>query len=195
MARTKEFDERAVVEAALKVFWELGYDGASMEDLLAATSLSRSSLYESFGDKRNLFLRTVEAYTAQSGEARRAAFSASDGIRSGLERYLRSRVSMLAEPGDRPAGCYVTMLSASLKTADGELRSLVEGYTAAAEREIREGFSRALEAGSLPSRLSVDEWTNLFLALIWGLNVAARMGRPRNSLDAMVNGFLACMKD
>jgi len=194
MARTKEFDEKAVVEAAMKVFWELGYDGASMEDLLSATGLSRSSLYESFGDKRNLFLRTVEAYTAQSGEARRAAFSASDGLRAGLARYLRARVAMLAEHGDRPSGCYVTMLSASLKTADGELRSLVEAYTANAEREIREGFSRSLAEGALPSRLSAAEWTNLFLALIWGLNVAARMGRSKESMEDMVNGFLACME-
>ena len=125
MARAKEFDEHAVIESAMKVFWELGYDGASMEELLSATGLSRSSLYESFGDKRSLFLRTVAAYTARSGDLRRAAFNDPDGLRVGLARYLRSRVEALANSGDRPAGCYVTMISASLKTADQELRDIV----------------------------------------------------------------------
>jgi len=193
MARAKEFDEHAVIESAMKVFWELGYDGASMEELLSATGLSRSSLYESFGDKRSLFLRTVAAYTARSGDLRRAAFNDPDGLRVGLARYLRSRVEALANSGDRPAGCYVTMISASLKTADQELRDIVARYTAEAEREIHAGFSRALDAGVIQGRLTVDEWSNLFLALTWGLNVAARMGRPRATLDAMVNGFLACL--
>jgi TetR/AcrR family transcriptional regulator, transcriptional repressor for nem operon len=193
MARAKEFDEQAVIESSMKVFWELGYDGASMEELLSATGLSRSSLYESFGDKRSLFLRTVEAYTARSGDLRRAAFGDPSGLRAGLTRYLRSRTEALANAGDRPAGCYVTMLSASLKSADQELRDIVASYTAGAEREIREGFERALAAGSIQGRLTAEEWTNLFLALTWGLNVAARMGRPRASLDAMVNGFIACL--
>lgn len=193
MGRTKEFDEGAVVARAMQVFWELGYDGASMADLLAATGLSRSSLYATFGDKRALFLRTVSAYASQSTAAREAAFANPERLPAALAEYLRGRVEALANPQGRPAGCYLTAISASLKTADDELRSLVLGLTQRSEEDILSGFSRALASGSIPARASAKEWAALFLGLIWGLNVAARMGRPREVMDDMVSGFLASL--
>jgi TetR/AcrR family transcriptional repressor of nem operon len=193
MARTKEFDEAAAIEAALKVFWELGYDGASMADLLPATGLSRSSLYETFGDKRGLFLRTVNAYAGRSSEARRRAFQTPERLPENLAAYLRSRVEALANPEGHPAGCFLTAIQATLKTADSELRDLVLGLTRRSEEEILDGFTRALAAGSISSRANAREWTALFLGLVWGLNVAARMGRGREIMDDMVSGFLAAL--
>ena len=193
MARTKEFDEAAVVEAALMIFWELGYDGASMADLLPATGLSRSSLYETFGDKRGLFLRTVEAYASRSTETRHKAFATPERLPESLASYLRSRVEALANPEGHPAGCYFTAISATLKTADAELRDLVLGLTRRSEEEILDGFARALASGSIASRATAKEWTALFLGLVWGLNVASRMGRDRAVMDDMVSGFLAAL--
>ena len=193
MARTKEFDEAAVIEAALMVFWELGYDGASMSDLLPATGLSRSSLYETFGDKRGLFLRTVTAYASRSTEARHKAFAIPELLPESLATYLRSRVEALANPEGHPSGCYLTAISATLKTADDELRDLVVGLTHRSEEEILDGFARALDAGSIARRATAGEWTALFLGLLWGLNVAARMGRDRAIMDDMVSGFLAAL--
>jgi len=193
MARTKEFDEAAVVEAALMVFWELGYDGASMADLLPATGLSRSSLYETFGDKRGLFLRTVEAYAARSTETRQKAFTTPERLPENLAAYLHSRVDALANPEGHPAGCYLTAISATLKTADDELRDLVLGLTRRSEEDMLDGFARALASGSIAGRATAKEWTALFLGLVWGLNVAARMGRDRAVMDDMVSGFLAAL--
>lgn len=193
MGRKKEFDESAVVAAAMRVFWELGYDGASMADLLAATGLSRSSLYDTFADKRSLFLRTVTAYASRSTEARRRAFAEPERLRETLATYLRSRVEALANPAGHPAGCYLTAISATLKTADDELRELVLGLTRRSEEDIRDGFSRALVSGSIARRVSADQWTALFLGLVWGLNVASRMVRERAVMDDMVSGFLAAL--
>jgi TetR/AcrR family transcriptional repressor of nem operon len=193
MGRTKEFNEDAVVARAMEVFWELGYDGSSMADILAATGLSRSSLYGTFADKRSLFLRTVSEYASRSTAARQAAFANPELLPDSLAQYLRSRVTALANPEGRPAGCYLTAISASLKTADEELRSLVLSLTQRSEEDILEGFTRALASGSVPARASAKEWAALFLGLIWGLNVAARMGRPREVMDDMVSGFLASL--
>lgn len=173
----------------MDVFWEQGYDGASMETVLAATGLSRSSLYETFGDKRGLFLRTVSAYASRSAERRRNAFNSPDGLIAGLTDYLGARVETLTETG-HPAGCYLTSISATLKSDDAELRSFVEVATAEAERDIRRGFGRALESRAISDRTGAAEWTALFLALSWGLNVASRMGRDRQVMLDMVNAFL-----
>ena len=62
MARTKEFDERDALLAAMGVFWRQGYEGTSIPDLLKATGLSRSSLYETFSDKATLFEAAAALY-------------------------------------------------------------------------------------------------------------------------------------
>ncbi len=194
MGRQREFDEGAVVAAAMRVFWELGYDGASMADILSATGLSRSSLYGAFADKRSLFLRTVTAYASRSTEARRVAFETPERLPETLATYLRSRVDALANPEGHPAGCYLTAISATLNTADDELRELVLGLTRRSEEDIFAGFTRALDAGSISRRSTAREWTALFLGLVWGLNVASRMGRDRAVMDDMVSGFLAALE-
>jgi TetR/AcrR family transcriptional regulator, transcriptional repressor for nem operon len=62
MPKTKSFDEAKVMEAAANIFRQKGYNGTSIDDVLSATGLSRSSLYDSFGDKHNLYIRSLEYY-------------------------------------------------------------------------------------------------------------------------------------
>lgn len=187
MSRAKEFDEPQVVGRAMQVFWELGYDGTSMSDLLRVTGLSRSSLYATFGGKRALFLRTVGAYVEDAAERRRRSFDRAPSFVEGMASYLGGRLE-IGRVGS-PAGCYLTSISASLKTADRELRRIVQGVASEAERELRGAFARALAAGEVSRRLDAAGWTRLFLGLFWGLNVASRMGRPREDLAEMISAF------
>ena len=62
MARPKEFNPDDAIEKAMQVFWHKGYESTSMEDLLIAMDLNRGSLYDTFGDKRQLFLKVVDRY-------------------------------------------------------------------------------------------------------------------------------------
>jgi TetR/AcrR family transcriptional repressor of nem operon len=189
MARTKEFDEEQVLNAAMHVFWELGYDGASLPDILAGTGLSRSSLYETFGDKRALFLKTFQLYTLQARERRESAFADPRGLLAGLSDYFKKRLAPDMNR-DHPSGCFFTSVSATLKTADEELRDMVRLYADEYEARIREGFARSIETGEISSALSAREWAAGYLCFSWGLNVAQRMGRPRESLEAMVGSYL-----
>ncbi|TKB72714.1 MAG: TetR/AcrR family transcriptional regulator [Nitrospira sp.] len=62
MARPKEFNPDEALEKAMQVFWHKGYEATSMEDLLEAMDLNRGSLYDTFGDKRQLFLKVIDRY-------------------------------------------------------------------------------------------------------------------------------------
>jgi TetR/AcrR family transcriptional regulator, transcriptional repressor for nem operon len=193
MSRTREFDEGEVIASAMRVFWELGYDGASMPDLLDATGLSRSSLYETFGDKNGLFLRTVHAYATRAAQTRKEIFSHPDGLVAGLRVFLARKIQGSQNTG-YPEGCYLTTLSASLKTADEALRRIVIDTTDATEREYLALFAEARERGDISGKLSAQEWTNAYQCFSWGLNVAQRMGRSRASLEAMAHAFLVFLE-
>ena len=62
MARTKDFDENEVLTKAIQLFWHKGYNGTSMQDLVDALGISRSSLYDTYNDKHTLFLKALESY-------------------------------------------------------------------------------------------------------------------------------------
>lgn len=66
MARTKEFDPRERLLKARELFWEKGYQATSMEDLVQAMRLNRGSIYDTYGDKHQLFLQCLESYITDS---------------------------------------------------------------------------------------------------------------------------------
>src|ERR1700758_5292388 len=63
MGRPREFSEAAALDSAMRVFWEKGYEGTSLDDLTRAMGINRSSLYASFGDKEELFSKVIARYT------------------------------------------------------------------------------------------------------------------------------------
>src|SRR5579862_8099263 len=89
MARTKDFDEDEVLLKAVNLFWLKGYNGTSMQDLVDGLGISRSSLYDTYGDKHSLFLKALDNYrelnTKRMYKIGREAASAKDAIRLVLE--------------------------------------------------------------------------------------------------------------
>src|SRR5277367_3156611 len=72
MARSKEFDEERVLAAAMDVFWRRGYENASLEALLGEMGIAKQSLYDTFGDKRALYLKAMALYRKRTNSALRA---------------------------------------------------------------------------------------------------------------------------
>src|SRR3546814_5067610 len=66
MARPREFDEMAALDAAVLCFWDRGYEATSVRELADAMSITGASLYNAFGDKRSLFGRALERYVDRS---------------------------------------------------------------------------------------------------------------------------------
>ena len=81
MARPKEFDPRTALSAAVQVFWRNGYEKTSLDDLMAAMQVGRQSLYDTFGDKRELYLSALEAYRGSTQAAMQRLFASGHPLR------------------------------------------------------------------------------------------------------------------
>src|SRR5512147_1672115 len=92
MARTKAFDEDVVMERAMQVFWRRGYRATSLDDLLAAMRLSKSSFYETFGTKRDLLLTALRRYAAAGMAGLIAPLLRPDASRPEIEATLAGLV-------------------------------------------------------------------------------------------------------
>src|SRR5208283_206025 len=108
--RPRSFDETGALERATQVFWSKGYDGVTIDDLVAGMGVGRPSLYAVFGGKRTLFLRVIRAYAERKGALAAKALVSPQHLRDSLASFLRYAVESATEEGCA-AGCLLVCIA------------------------------------------------------------------------------------
>lgn len=144
VGRTRTFDEDAVVRAARDVFWQHGYAEASVPDLEAATGLGRSSLYHSFGSKRELFDAAIESYLDEVIRPRLAPLLGAPVSADALETYLTGLAAALQAPRTHLAehGCLLMNTVRGTLADDEHVKRAVGQYRA----ELTTAFAAGVAA-------------------------------------------------
>jgi AcrR family transcriptional regulator len=177
--RPRSFDELAALEKATQVFWSKGYDGVTIDDLVAGMGVGRPSLYAVFGDKRTLFLRALRAYAEKKGARAAKALLSPQALRASLASFFRHDVESATEEGS-PLGCLIVCIAPLVDDAEVRqfLKNAAAGAVAMVERRFRDGIS----AGEIPSDFPVAARASLVVDLSNGLTVRAKMGTARRAL-------------
>lgn len=179
--RPREFDVDAAIDAAVNVFWEKGYDGASLVDLRAAMGISSASFYGVFGSKAALFDRVVQRYTSGPGSVTDIVVDPAITPRAAVERVLRESIRMQTDP-KHAAGCLIA-LTTPLTAVDG-------ADTPAVNR-------RAVDRSRFAERLTHTTDANptglatLVHTFLLGVSTQARDGIPADELDRAVDCLMA----
>ena len=139
--RPRSFDERDALEKATRVFRSKGYDGVTIDDLVAGMGVGRPSLYSVFGDKRTIFLRALRAYAEAKGARAAKALFSPPTLRDALAGFLRHAVDSATEEGSAP-GCLLICVAPLVD--DAEVRQFLQDAIAAGaalvERRFRDGI-------------------------------------------------------
>ena len=177
--RPRSFDERDALEKATRVFRSKGYDGTTIDDLVAGMGVGRPSLYSIFGDKRTLFLRVLRAYAEAKGARAAKAIFSPPTLRDSLVGFLKEAVESATDKGSAP-GCLLVCVAPLVDDAEVRqfLQNAVAGGLALVEQRFRDGIS----AGEIPSDFPVAVRTSQVLDLGRGLTMRAQMGTPRKTL-------------
>lgn len=173
MGRLQTFDSTTVVQSARDVFWDLGYDGASLADLEAATGVNRSSLYHAFGSKRGLFDAAVADYRDTVIRPRLRGLHTAGAGRDELLGYFEEIREALAElPLDSPRrGCLLVNCATGLAAHDEPAREVVEAY----RTELTAAFRTALSAAPDASPQRTDERVRTLASLSMSAMLLARV--------------------
>jgi AcrR family transcriptional regulator len=179
--RPRSFDENDAVAGATRIFWEKGFDGSTIDDLVAGMGVGRPSLYAIFGDKMTLFRRCLHAYGDRHGTLGARALLEPAHVADAIRGFLRYSVES-ASAKDSPWGCLMVCVAPLVD--DPEVREFLRSVSAEAVAMVERRFQRGVEAGELPRGFAASTRARQVIDLARGLTVHARMGAPRKELLA-----------
>lgn len=185
--RSKVFDPSEARQKALRLFWEKGYAQASMSEILSTMGISRSSFYDTYGDKRQLY-RHVLADFGQLGELASSVLRQKKPIRQLLRDFFD--ISFKHGQSSLSSGCLLVNTILEQQAHDPELVSEASLFLSRIERSIQQALEEAQRKGELATESSPRELAALYMTVIKGLRVSAREGKGIEELQAQFESAL-----
>lgn len=179
VGRPRSFDETGALEKATQVFWSKGYDGVTIDDLVAGMGVGRPSLYAVFGDKRAIFLRVLKAYAERKGASAAKALLSPQGLRDSITGFLRYAAESATEKGSA-RGCLLICVAPLVE--DPEVRQFLQNAAAGGTALVEGRFRDAITAGEIPPDFPAAVRALQVTDLARGLTMRAQMGTPRKTL-------------
>ena len=161
------------------MFRSKGYDGVTIDDLVAGMGVGRPSLYAVFGDKRAIFMRALRAYAERKGALAAKALLSPGTLRDLLVSFLRQAVESATEKGSAP-GCLLVCVAPLVD--DAEIRKFLQNAAVGAVALVEGRFREGISAGEIPSDFPVAARAIQVTDLARGLTMRAQMGTPRKTL-------------
>jgi len=189
MARSKAFDEDRAIDAAVDCFWTHGYESTSVRDLAQAMGIGGASLYNAYGDKRELFVLSLERYANRSMRERIARIEKRYPPRQAIAAFLGEIIRRSANDPDCK-GCLLVNSALDVASRDAGLGKAVASYLG----EIRAFFGRSLEAGrqtgEIAETIDINVASAHLMGIVLAVRVLARTGAKRSLLESVAQPAL-----
>jgi AcrR family transcriptional regulator len=192
MGRPRGFDEDAVLEAAMRVFWEKGYEGATMADLTEAMGINRSSMYAAFGDKESVFHLVMERYREGRMTPIRQALS-QPSLREVIAGLIHGTAEFLSIPGN-PRGCLLIQGALACGTDAEPVKQTMIEWRKSGEAALRKRLQRAQSEGELPAEIQPADFARYLSSVMAGLCIQAVNGATRAELRRAAEIALRCVE-
>lgn len=188
--RPRAFDRDAALEKAMYVFWERGYQAASMADLTAAMGIGSPSLYAAFGSKETLFKETVALYEATEGAGPTDALHHEPTARAAVETMLRRSAAAYAEPG-KPAGCFIVLAAPHCTTDTAGAHLFLAERRRRTLATLQQRIAQGIADGDVPAGADPHRAAQFYNTVHYGLSIQARDGATCTELQEIVDAAMA----
>jgi len=186
--RPRAYDPAQALARAADTFWKAGYAGTSLDDLSEATGMNRPSLYAAFGDKRDLYLKTLEHYREESRALARAALADDPPLRVFLKRFYDKALELYLDDG--PRGCYSIGTAATVAAVDDQVRAFLADSMRSTDSFLKHQIEKAKQRGEIAQEADPAALAYLASGTLHTLAVRARAGLPRKELDALADAAI-----
>ncbi|HEX4211273.1 MAG TPA: helix-turn-helix domain-containing protein [Candidatus Binataceae bacterium] len=193
MAGVKKFDRTEVLERAMRLFWQRGYEGTSVGDLVAATGINRGSLYGTFGSKRGLFLAALDHYALMIGKPLLPSPDDPDPRRA-IEQMFNAIITRTSNP-DWPRGCLMTNSALECPGIGDEIARKVGQGIGRQESAIYRVLLRAQANGLLDDAADARALARFFVGVAHGMNVVNKATADPTILRDMVTSAMSIWRE
>jgi len=190
MPRPREFDEDRALDAAMRAFWSAGYEATSTQDLCAATGLGRSSIYNTFRSKRDLFEQALTRYMTERTDSALALLAEDRPVREKIRALLRHTADA---PDDDPLGCLVVNSMVELGPRDEHVAALLRADQERRFAALRDALAAGRAAGEIAKDKDPAALALFVMSSINGLRVMARAGADRATLESVAEVALTAI--
>jgi TetR/AcrR family transcriptional regulator, copper-responsive repressor len=188
--RPRQYDPELALAKAAEVFWKYGYAATSLDDLVAATGMNRPSLYAAFGDKRDLYLKTLQRYQHRSRAIGQEIIADDPPLRVFLKRFYDAALDIYLATGDEARGCYSISTAPAQATTDPGVREFLATSIGGTDAFISRQIVKAIARGEVPSNANARALAQIATAAMHTIAVRARVGVPRQELTAIATAAI-----
>lgn len=178
MSRPKEFVETDVLEKAVKLFSQKGYNGISMQDLVDGLKLNRSSIYDTFGDKEQLFVAALKHYRQAYTQKMLDIIKESEDIKTTIKELLQYIQQDVTE--NKKTGCMMVNTAVEMTGMEPFISNIVQENMDAIEKALEEKIQSAQKNGIIAKKHSAKALSRQLTNTINGLRISEKLGAERN---------------
>jgi TetR/AcrR family transcriptional repressor of nem operon len=189
MARPKEFDPERALARAMNLFWRLGYENASLEALMKEMGIARQSLYDTFGDKRALYLKAIAHYRDQTNNQMQKMLNETPFVEDGFAALLYGLAAETRDQHER--GCLLLSANLQRDPKDAVVRDFLRDNQARVEAIFLLALGRAQKQRELSPKDDLAALARFFVVTIQGMRAMARLNSDKKALEQVARVALA----
>ena len=189
MARSKEFDPERVLLKAMSLFWRLGYENTSVEALMREMGVARQSLYDTFGDKRALYLKALAFYRDRTNGDMQRMLESTPSVKAAFTKLLYGLAAETREQHER--GCLLLSANLQRDPKDVAVANFLRDNQARVEALFDSALRRAQKEGELSAKVDTTALARFLVVTIQGMRAIARLQPDRKALEQVAHIALA----
>lgn len=194
MARTKAFDTEEVLERALRIFWQKGYEGTSMQDLVDGMQINRASIYDTFGNKEQLYLTALQRYLQHQHHQVQQLLLHTSSVQEALSQLLENMIQESLHDAERK-GCFVVNATTGLANRYEEVNQLVLENERRMAFIFKDFIQQGKEQGEIRSDQDEEALSSYIFSSIQGLRVLAVTNSDMTTLHRVKDLILSTIFD
>lgn len=189
MARQREFNTALVLDKAVSFFWDKGYKGVSTQSLIADFGISKSSMYGAFGDKMQLFILTLERYSANALNNLKTQLDADKAIKQQIKLTL-NKVVENALADKKHKGCFIVNSAIELAPHNAKIAAIVQQHRNNLETIFKNAVIKGIEAGEISDKKKPEAISRVICNALHGIQVDAKYLNSKKHFNALVDSLM-----
>ncbi len=192
MPKSVLFDREEVLRKVTTLFWEKGYHGTSMQDLVDATGLNRSSIYNSFGDKFQLYEESLKYYQGLQSELVNSYFAQAQSPKQSIISLFEGiRDEIIKGPGEK--GCFLSNCTTELSHSEPRIHDFLVKNKERMTRMFSALIQKAQQTGEIASSKNARHLALYLFSSLQGLRVTSMLDKKRSDIQGITDQILSVL--